>query len=692
MKALVIAEKPSVAMALASVIGARSRRDGFVEGNGYLVSWCVGHLVGLCDAADYDERYRKWNYDDLPIVPEKWKKKILEGTKKQFGILQTLMNRNDVTEVICGTDAGREGELIFRLAYEQAGCRKPVKRLWISSLEEKAIREGFQNLKDGSCYDDLYRSALCRAQADWLVGINASRLFSVLYNKNLKVGRVQTPTLAMIVERNQKVTNFKKEQYFEVHLFCRDLEAVSDRMNSLEEAEQLVKQCQGKRCQITRDEEQTKTVQPPKLYDLTTLQRDANRILGYTAQETLDTAQSLYEEKLITYPRTDSQYLSDDMEQTAEELAELLDGDLDFLELEDYEPAVDRTLNSSKVSDHHAIIPTSQIRLAGQKALKTKERNILYLIESRFLMATSRAYIYESHKCEVQCEGILFHMLSHRIRQEGFKAIERKMYLFFGKKLPEEIHQMAEIRLLEDYGPCRAEVQEKWTQPPRQFTEDTLLQAMERAGNEDLAEDTEKKGIGTPATRAGIIEKLISSGFVSRDKKNLVPTNDGNVLITILPDEIKSPAMTAQWEMQLNQIARGEADAGGFLQGIIRMLKELISRYSGVSEKQKEQFSHGTKKESLGSCPRCGRPVYEGQKNFYCSDRKCQFALWKNDRFFESQGKKMDAGTVKKLLAKGKIHYKDLHSQKTGRTYEATVVMADFGEGYVKFNLEFSQR
>ena len=689
---LVIAEKPSVAMALASVIGARSRRDGFVEGNGYLVSWCVGHLVGLCDAADYDDRYRKWNYDDLPIVPEKWKKKILEGTKKQFGILQTLMNRNDVTEVICGTDAGREGELIFRLVYEQAGCRKPVKRLWISSMEEKAIREGFQNLKDGSCYDDLYRSALCRAQADWLVGINGSRLFSVLYNKNLKVGRVQTPTLAMIVERNQKVTGFKKEQYFEAHLFCRDLEAVSGRMNSLEEAEQLVKQCQGKRCQIIRDEEQTKTVQPPKLYDLTTLQRDANRILGYTAQETLDAAQSLYEEKLITYPRTDSQYLSDDMEQTAEELAELLDGDLEFLELEDYEPAVDRTLNSSKVSDHHAIIPTSQIRSADQKALKTKERNILYLIEGRFLMATSRAYVYESHKCEVQCEGILFHMLSHRIRQEGFKAIERKMYLFLGKKLPEEVHQMAEIRLLEDYGPCRAEVQEKWTQPPRQFTEDTLLQAMERAGNEDLTEDTEKKGIGTPATRAGIIEKLISSGFVNRDKKNLVPTNDGNVLITVLPDEIKSPAMTAQWEMQLNQIARGEADAGDFLQRIIQMLKELISRYSGVSEKQKEQFSHGTKKESLGSCPRCGRPVYEGQKNFYCSDRKCQFALWKNDRFFESQGKKMDAGTVKKLLAKGKIHYKDLRSQKTGRTYEATVVMADSGEGYVKFNLEFPQR
>ena len=596
---LVIAEKPSVAMALASVLGARTRKDGYVEGNGYIVSWCVGHLVGLCDASEYDEKYKKWRYEDLPIVPECWRHKVLDGTKKQYGILKKLMRDSNVDEVICATDAGREGELIFRLVYEQAGCKKPMKRLWISSMEEQAIKDGFASLKDGSCYDSLYQSALCRAKADWLVGINASRLFSVLYNQNLKVGRVQTPTLAMIVERNQKVTNFKKEQYFEVHLFCRDLEAVSDRMNSLEEAEQLVKQCQGKRCQITRDEEQTKTVQPPKLYDLTTLQRDANRILGYTAQETLDTAQSLYEEKLITYPRTDSQYLSDDMEQTAEELAELLDGDLDFLELEDYEPAVDRTLNSSKVSDHHAIIPTSQIRLAGQKALKTKERNILYLIESRFLMATSRAYIYESHKCEVQCEGILFHMLSHRIRQEGFKAIERKMYLFFGKKLPEEIHQMAEIRLLEDYGPCRVEVQEKWTQPPRQFTEDTLLQAMERAGNEDLAEDTEKKGIGTPATRAGIIEKLISSGFVSRDKKNLVPTNDGNVLITILPDEIKSPAMTAQWEMQLNQIARGEADAGGFLQGIIRcgaLTDFQILR--SVREAERAVFSWNEKRKS----------------------------------------------------------------------------------------------
>lgn len=689
---LVIAEKPSVAMALASVIGARNRRDGFVEGNGYLVSWCVGHLVGLCDAVDYDERYRKWIYDDLPIVPEYWKVKTLDATKKQFGILKNLMNRSDVKDVICGTDAGREGELIFRLVYEQAGCKKPVKRLWISSMEEKAIRDGFQNLKDGSYYDDLYRSALCRAQADWLVGINGSRLFSVLYNKNLKVGRVQTPTLAMIVERNQKVIGFKKERYYETHLSCGDLEAVSEKMNSKEDAEQLAVQCQGKNCQIVKDVEQTKTIQPPKLYDLTTLQRDANRILGYTAQETLDAAQALYEAKLITYPRTDSQYLSEDMEQTAERLAGLLNGELNLLELDEYEPSVGRTLNSSKVSDHHAIIPTSEIRAADQKNLKQVQKNILYLIASRFLMATDKPYIYESHKCEVLCEGTLFYLTARQIKQNGFKAVERKMYLLFGKKLSEEADQMAEIHLQEDYGPCNAEVQEKWTQPPRQFTEDTLLQAMERAGNEDLTEDTEKKGIGTPATRAGIIEKLIHSGFVTRDKKNLVPTNDGNVLITVLPDEIKSPKMTAQWEMELNQIAKGDADPDDFLQGIIQMLKELTSRYAGVSEKQKNQFSHGTDRKSMGNCPRCGSPVYEGQKNFYCSDRNCQFALWKNDKFFESQGKKMDTGTVKKLLSKGKVHYKDLLSKKTGKSYEATVVMADSGEGYVKFNLEFPQR
>ena len=688
---LVIAEKPSVAMALASVIGARSRRDGFVEGNGYLVSWCVGHLVGLCDAADYDERYRKWNYDDLPIVPEKWKKKILEGTKKQFGILQTLMNRNDVTEVICGTDAGREGELIFRLAYEQAGCRKPVKRLWISSLEEKAIREGFQNLKDGSCYDDLYRSALCRAQADWLVGINASRLFSVLYNKNLKVGRVQTPTLAMIVERNQKVTNFKKEQYFEVHLFCRDLEAVSDRMNSLEEAEQLVKQCQGKRCQITRDEEQTKTVQPPKLYDLTTLQRDANRILGYTAQETLDTAQSLYEEKLITYPRTDSQYLTDEMGESTETLIQMLFGKMPYAEGLEYQPDVSKVLNSKKVSDHHAIIPTMEVAKADIGELKERSRKILYLISARVLTATADPYIYESHKCQITCNYHTFYLTAKKTKQEGFKAIENKLKQFFGVKIEKEEPEL-DIWAGKHYGPCDSFVSEHFTQPPKQYTEDTLLSAMERAGNEELTEDTEKKGLGTPATRAAIIEKLIQSGFVKREKKNLVPTDDGNVLITVLPDEIKSPKMTAEWEMALNHIAQNTETADEFLNGITELMQELVARYQGISEEKKNQFQGKAKGEVIGKCPRCGADVQEGKVNFYCSDRNCTFTLWKNDKFLASQGKKMDKTAAKKFLSKGKIHYKDLVSRKTGRQYEATVEMVDPGEGNVQFNLIFPQR
>ena len=638
---LVIAEKPSVAMALAQVVSATARKDGYMEGNGYLVSWCVGHLVRLCDAADYDEKYRKWIYDDLPIIPVQWKKKALEGTRKQFEILKRLMHRTDVEEVICGTDAGREGELIFRFVYEQAECTKTVKRLWISSMEESSIREGFANLKDGSCYDDLYHSALCRAEADWLVGINASRLFSVLYNKNLKVGRVQTPTLAMIVDRDQKVKNFVKEHFYETHLRCGNLEAVSGKFSTEEEAHKLADLCRGKTCRITKDESETKTVHPPKLYDLTTLQRDANRILGYTAQDTLDAAQSLYESKLVTYPRTDSQYLTNDMEVTAEELVERLEDIQDFLEPEDLEsePEVKQTLNSRKVSDHHAIIPTGQVKNMDVKKLKERDRNVLYLIESRFLMAVGKSYIYETHQCEVQCEKQIFSMVLRRVKQKGFKSIEKKMLLFFGKKPQTEADDFPEIHLMEETEPCEADVREKWTQPPKQFTEDTLLAAMERAGNDELTEESEKEGMGTPATRAGIIEKLISSGFVARDKKNLIPTDDGNVLVTILPEELKSPKMT-----------------------------------------------------EIGKCPRCGSSVYEGQKNFCCSKKGCGFALWKNDRFFESQGKKMDAGVVKKLLSKGRVHYRDLHSRKTGKQYEATIVLADPGDGYVKFNLEFPQR
>lgn len=586
---LVIAEKPSVAMSLAKVIGATKRNDGYMEGNDYIVSWCVGHLVGFCDASEYDERYKKWRFEDLPIVPEEWKTRILDTTKKQFSILKKLMHRKDVTEVIAATDAGREGELIFRLVYEKAGCKKPVKRLWISSMEESSIREGFKNMKDGSCYDDLYKSALCRAQADWLVGINASRLFSVLYNRNLKVGRVQTPTLAMIVERNQKVNGFKKEKYFETHLTYGDLHAISEKFTSKEEADKLAALCQGKMCQVITDEEKEKTVQAPLLYDLTTLQRDANRILGYTAQETLNYAQSLYEDGMITYPRTDSQYLNDEMEISEEEMIGMLQEFDEFAYLEDFEPDVKRTLNSEKVTDHHAIIPTRKITRAYLDSLSEGKKNVLMLIESRVLMANSKPYIYRSHRCELMCEQAHFTMTYQNVRQLGFKVIEREMYLYFGKKVPEDLGIDLELLKLKEYGPMHAEVQEKFTRPPKQFTEDTLLSAMEHAGNADI-EDAEKKGMGTPATRAAIIEKLVSSGFVTRDKRNLVPTLDGDKLITILPEEIKSPKLTADWEMKLNEIARGEANADAFMEGIVKMMEKLIQRYSSISEAETKNY------------------------------------------------------------------------------------------------------
>ena len=681
----------SVAMALASVIGARTRKDGYVEGNGYLVSWCVGHLVGLCDASEYDEKYKKWRYEDLPIVPECWKHRVLEGTKKQFGILKKLMRDSKVDEVICATDAGREGELIFRLVYEQAGCKKPMKRLWISSMEEQAIKDGFASLKDGSCYDSLYQSALCRAKADWLVGINASRLFSVLYNQNLKVGRVQTPTLAMIVDRNQKIKEFTKEKYYMAHIKFDEMDAVTEHFQKKEDADRVAADCMERMCEVEKDDVKEKTVRPPKLYDLTTLQREANRMFGYTAQQTLDAVQEMYEQKLVTYPRTDSQYLTDEMGESTETLIQMLLGKMPYAEGLEYHPDVSKVLNSKKVSDHHAIIPTMEVAKADIGELKERNRKILYLISARVLTATADPYIYESHKCQITCNYHTFYLTAKKTKQEGFKAIENKLKQFFGVKIEKEEPEL-DIWAGKHYGPCDSLVSEHFTQPPKQYTEDTLLSAMERAGNEELTEDTEKKGLGTPATRAAIIEKLIQSGFVKREKKNLVPTDDGNVLITVLPDEIKSPKMTAEWEMALNHIAQNTETADEFLNGITELMQELVARYQGISEEKKNQFQGKAKGEVIGKCPRCGADVQEGKVNFYCSDRNCTFTLWKNDKFLASQGKKMDKTAAKKFLSKGKIHYKDLVSRKTGRQYEATVEMVDPGEGNVQFNLIFPQR
>ena len=501
---LVIAEKPSVAMALAKVIGAGERKEGYVKGNGYLVSWCIGHLVTFCDASEYDERYRKWQYEDLPIIPKEWKRKVLDGTKKQFQILKKLMNSKEVEYIICATDAGREGELIFRLVYEQAQCRKPIKRLWISSMEETAIKEGFASLKDGSCYEDLYQSALCRAKADWLVGINASRLFSVLYNRNLKIGRVQTPTLAMIVDRNQRIKEFKKEKYFVTHLKFGEFDAVSEHLQKREDAEKKAEDCSERMCQVEKEEVQKKTVKPPKLYDLTSLQRDGNRYFGYTAQQTLDLVQSMYEKKLVTYPRTDSQYLTNEMGESTKQLIGHLLSQLPFAKEVMYEPDVTKVLNSKKVTDHHAIIPTAEAGSADLKNLNEKERNIFCLISTRVLAATADPYVYETHKCQLTCNHHTFFFTGKKTKQQGFREIERAMKQMLGVKEKEEEVEF-DIWLGKSIGPCTSSVSENFTQPPRQYTEDTLLAAMERAGNGELTEETEKKGLGTPATRAAII-------------------------------------------------------------------------------------------------------------------------------------------------------------------------------------------
>ena len=688
---LVIAEKPSVAQTIAAVLGAKEKKDGFLTGSGYIVSWCVGHLVGLAEAATYGEQYKKWSYDSLPILPQEWKYTVASDKEKQFKTLKELMHRADVSEVVNACDAGREGELIFRFVYEMAGCKKPMRRLWISSMEDSAIKEGFSRLKNGEEYDALFASALCRAKADWLIGINATRLFSVLYNHTLNVGRVQTPTLKMLVDRDAAITTFKKEKYYHVRLTLSGAEAASERISDKAEADALKTTCEASKAVCTSLVKEKKTAAPPKLFDLTSLQREANRLFGYTAKQTLDLAQALYEKRLLTYPRTDSQYLTDEMGESTETLIQMLFGKMPYAEGLEYQPDVSKVLNSKKVSDHHAIIPTVEVAKADIGKLKERNCKILYLISARVLTATADPYIYESHKCQITCNYHTFYLTAKKTKQEGFKAIENKLKQFFGVKIEKEEPEL-DIWAGKHYGPCDSFVSEHFTQPPKQYTEDTLLSAMERAGNEELTEDTEKKGLGTPATRAAIIEKLIQSGFVKREKKNLVPTDDGNVLITVLPDEIKSPKMTAEWEMALNHIAQNTETADEFLNGITELMQELVARYQGISEEKKNQFQGKAKGEVIGKCPRCGADVREGKVNFYCSDRNCAFTLWKNDKFLASQGKKMDKLAAKKFLSKGKIHYKDLVSRKTGRQYEATVEMVDPGEGNVQFNLIFPQR
>ena len=683
---LVIAEKPSVARSIAAVIGATEKQNGYWQGGGYLVSWCIGHLVSFAEAGQYDEKYCKWRYEDLPILPQPWQFIVPDEKKQQFEILRTLLNRPDVDSVTAATDAGREGELIFRFVYQMAGCTKPVKRLWISSMEDAAIREGFANLRPDSDYDALYQSALCRAKADWLVGINATRLFSVLYHKTLTVGRVQTPTLKMLVDRDAKILRFQKEKYYTVGIHSGSLKADSERIASMDEANTLKNACAGAPAICTSIQREKKTEQPPKLYDLTTLQREANRLFGFTAKQTLDYAQQLYEKKLLTYPRTDSQYLTEDMGQTTQHLVSDLLGLLTFAQGLALTAEVGRVLNSKKVSDHHAIIPTSEFVKQGFAGLAESECKLMNLVCSKLLCAVAAPHEYETVTAVFSCTGNEFTAKGKTALVPGWKEIDQRFRSTLKADTEEEVlNTLPELAEGQNFS-VTTDISEHFTSPPKAYTEDTLLLAMERAGAEDMPEEAERKGLGTPATRAAILEKLVQIGFVQRKGKQLVPTKDGINLAVVLPESLTSPALTAEWENRLTEIAKGNADPDEFMAEIEAQVRQLVKTYSCISADKQNLFQ--SKRVIIGKCPRCNENVYEGKKNFYCGNRSCQFVMWKNDRFFEQRKKAFTPKIAAALLKNGKAKVKGLYSEKTGKTYDATVLLADTGGKYVNYRVE----
>ena len=693
---LVIAEKPSVAMSLAAVLGANEKKDGYLEGNGYLVSWCVGHLLEHAQPEAYKEQYAKWRYADLPILPTAWKYEVPKDKKKQLDLLCRLMKDSRVDSVVCATDAGREGELIFRLVYQYAKCKKPMERLWISSMEDAAIRDGFEHLRPGSSYDNLFDAALCRAGADWLVGINATRLFSVLYGVTLNVGRVMSPTLALLVQREAQIRNFKSKSFYVPEITCSGFTASGERQEEQEKAETIRLSCDGQPATVRSVEKQTKTVQPPRLYDLTTLQRECNRIYGYTAQQTLDYLQSLYEKKLATYPRTDSQYLTEDMQATAASLVLWLRDNLPFGKGCKGEPDIERVTDGSKVTDHHAIIPTVEIARTDLASLPSGERDVLTLLAARFLCATAQAHKFEAVTASLDCAGYNFLAKGKTVLQDGWKEADRLYRMGLKQKLEEKDNEDAALPELEEnqtFSSVAASIREGKTSPPKHYTEDSLLAAMETAGAGNMPEDAERKGLGTPATRAATLEKLVAVGFVERKKKQLLPTEKGVNLITVLPDNIKSPLLTAEWESRLKQVEHGDVSADVFMDGIADMNRELVKAHTAPEEQFTKLFAAGRKdREAVGTCPRCGASVYEGQKGFFCENRDCAFALWKDNRFFSSKKKSITKTVAAALLKEGRISMSGLYSEKTGRTYDAVVVLDDTGGKYVNFKLEFPQK
>ncbi len=677
---LVIAEKPSVAKAIANVIGASKHNDGYLSGDGYAVSWCFGHLAELAQAESYDKKYGQWRYEDLPIVPEVWQYVVSEDKRKQFETLKKLMHDENVTEVINACDAGREGELIFRTVYNIAGCTKPMKRLWISSMEDTAIRDGFNNLRPGSEYDNLYNAAICRSKADWLVGINATRLFSVLYHRTLNVGRVVSPTLAMIVQREAEIKAFKSEPFYKVSLDFGTFKAESDRFSDEAEVAAVAERCNNQEAVVISAESKEKSEKPPALYDLTTLQRDANRTLGYTAQQTLDYLQSLYEKKLCTYPRTDSKFLTEDMSGTLAEIVGISAKVIDAAIPQSIN--TDRVCDNKKVSDHHAVILTKSAANTDISSLIAGEREILKLIAKRTLCAVSDPYRYTETTAVITCSGTEFIAKGKTTVDLGWKA-----YV----KTDETDNTLPELTENEPLTVNYISVTEGKTTPPKHYTEDTILSAMEKAGAQDIPKEAERKGLGTPATRAGIIEKLVSVGFITRKKGqktvSLIPDGIGTSLITILPEELQSPLLTAEWEQQLLLIEKGELAPDDFMKAIKDMVDNLIRNYK-VIDGADVLFPSG--RPVVGKCPRCGSDVTESKKGYFCERNNCRFALWKDNRFLTNKRVSLTKKMAQTLLKDGRTYVSDIFSEKTGKKYDAFIVMTDDGDK-TTFSLDFNK-
>lgn len=693
-KFLVIAEKPSVAQSYAKNLSAYKREDGYLEGESCIVSWCLGHLAEYAQPEEYDPKYEKWQFDDLPILPEAWKLKVSKDKKKQFEVIKTLMNRSDVEYLVNGCDAGREGELIFQRVYVLAGCRKPVKRLWISSMEDAAIQKGFQTMKSEEEYKNLCMAAVCRAQADWLIGMNGTRAYTTRYFKRLVVGRVQTPTLAMLAERQERIEHFQKEAFYKVALTDGKLTVVSENIANEEAAELLAALCNGSTAVVTQMKKERKKSFPPKLYDLTSLQREANRYFGYTAKRTLDMLQELYEEKLVTYPRTDSQFVTEDMKDSVEELVEKMPVLLSFVDYGQLGHGIKRVINNAKVSDHHAILPTKEVVEKGIADLPADKKNLMMLICQQLVQATGEEYLYEQTDITVKCQEHDFKARGKIPVQMGFKEVEKAFKQLCVKAEPvEEKEKETSIPAGYEEGmrlfPVKAEKTTHYTSPPKPFNEDTLLAAMETAGNKEFDSETEKKGLGTPATRASIIEKLVSSGYAQRKGKQILPSTEGKELVKVMPEYLKSAVMTAEWENQLLMMEKGQITDTQFMGEITSLVRKILEVCREIPEEERRRFQ--TAREVIGKCPVCGCDVFEGKQNFYCSNRQCDFALWKENRFLGSMEKNLDKKMARELLNKACTHVKGLYSKKKDMKFDADLLLT-LEDGKPRFHLEFPKK